>query len=273
MAAFVPPQLANDQGYQIVQYHIWAEYNNKNNIKQDPHELSVNDWTTPGWYHGIDDPNRNGEFCAYTVLDTISPKRAWFNEINVFDGNVTDKKHQFIEVAVPQGFDMTGWSLHFIRNDGNYTLYQLANFGSDIVQFKSANATNSYAFIAVQSPETKAAGSYPGVDDGTWKSTAFESGVEDVSSPYALRFRRPIGIIEHDVVFMATNTSTSRVRYQYEGTNLLKELKAKFPDNDWVYAGADAYSGSLGVYTNHGETTSCWTNNMFKLWIRCTNGE
>ena len=262
MAAFVPPQLANDQGYQIVQYHIWAEYNNKNNIEQDPHDISANDWTTPGWYHGIDDPNRNGEFCAYTVLDTISPKRAWFNEINVFDGNVTDKKHQFIEVAVPQGFDMTGWSLHFIRNDGNYTLYQLANFGSDIVQFKSANATNSYAFIAVQSPETKSAGSYPGVDDGTWKSTAFESGVEDVSSPYALRFRRPIGIIEHDVVFMATNTSTSRVRYQYEGTNLLKELKAKFPDNDWVYAGADAYSGSLGVYTNHGETTSCWTNNM-----------
>ena len=267
IAAFIPPQLPGDYGYQIVQYHLWAEYRNKNGIEykgDDAHQLSASDWTLPTWYRGIDDPNRlsAGTFSAYTVLDSISPKRAWINEINMFDGNLSDTVHQYLEIAVPQGFDMTGWTLHHFKNDDTYTAYSLASFGTDLVSFKSKDATNSYAFIVAQSPQTKAAGSYPGVDDGTWKSTAFDGGVEDVTRPYALRLQRPTGIIEHEIVFMCTNTSTSRVRYQYEGTNFQKNLKANLPDCDWVYAGADAYSGSLSVYTNHGEATSCWTNMM-----------
>ena len=273
-AAFIPPQQAGAHGYQVVQYHIWAEYKNKNGIEQDPHELSRTDWTMPTWYFGISDFNQgNTDFCAYTVLDTISPKRAWINEINMFDGDTADDKCQFVEFAVPQGFDMTGWSVQCIKNDDKYDAKSVARFGVDgVVAHKSANATNSYAFIALQSPNTKAANKYSDVNDGTWSSTAFEKGIVDVSNPYALRLIRPTGIIEHEVVFMSTNTSTSRVRYLYEGTNLLKNLKAKLPDHDWIYAGADAYglnptynsskSLSLGVYTSHGESESCWTNTM-----------
>ncbi|MBP3406121.1 MAG: hypothetical protein J6N18_08480, partial [Kiritimatiellae bacterium] len=275
--AFVPPQQAGEYGYQIVQYHIWAEYKNKNGIEQDPHELSRTDWAMPTWYFGLTDYNKvNTDFSAYTVLDTISPKRAWINEINMFDGDTLDDKCQFVEFAVPQGFDMTGWSVQCIKNDDKYDAKSVARFGvGGVVGHKSANATNSYAFIALQSPNTKAANKYSDVNDGTWSSTAFENGIVDVSNPYALRLMRPTGIIEHEVVFMSTNTlpSTSRVRYLYEGTNLLKNLKAKLPDHDWIYAGADAYGEranskgqkkamSLGVYTSHGESESCWTNMM-----------
>ena len=273
--AFIPPQQAGEYGYQIVQYHIWAEYKNKNGIEQDPHELSKTDWAMPAWYFGITDFNKvNTDFSAYTVLDTISPKRAWINEINTFDGNTLDDKCQFVEFAVPQGFDMTGWSVQCIKNDDKYDAKSVARFGvGGVVAHKSANATNSYAFIALQSPNTKAANKYSDVNDGTWSQTAFENGIVDVSNPYALRLMRPTGIIEHEVIFMSTNTSTSRVRYLYEGTNLLKNLKAKLPDHDWIYAGADAYGEranskgqskamSLGVYTSHGESESCWTNMM-----------
>ena len=264
IVAFIPPQLAGENGYQIVQYHLWAEYSNKNGIKQEPHELSASDWTMPGWYRGIEDPNKLsvGTFSAYTVLDSISPKRAWINEINMFDGDLYDMVHQYLEIAVPQGFDMTGWTLLHFKDNDTYKPYSLASFGTDIVNFKSKNATNSYAFITVQSPKTKAAGSYPDVDDGTWKSTAFDGGVADVTSPYALRLQRPTGIIEHEVVFMGTNIITGYYGPAYDGTNFLAKLQKKLPESDWVYAGADAYSGSLGVYTNHGETTSCWTNTM-----------
>ncbi|MBR6586548.1 MAG: hypothetical protein IKK82_03930, partial [Kiritimatiellae bacterium] len=274
-SAFIPPQQAGEYGYQIVQYHIWAEYKNKNGIEQDPHELSRTDWEMPTWYFGITDYNKvNTEFSAYTVLDTISPKRAWINEINMFDGDTTDDKCQFVEFAVPQGFDMTGWSVQCIKNDDKYDAKNVARFGVDgVVAHKSVNATNSYAFVALQSPNTKAANKYSDVNDGTWSSDAFEKGVVDVSNPYALRLMRPTGIIEHEVVFMSTNTSTSRVRYLYEGTNLLKNLKAKLPGHDWIYSGADAYGErlnskgqrkamSLGVYTSHGESESCWTNMM-----------
>jgi len=274
--AFIPPQQAGEYGYQIVQYHIWAEYRNKNGIEQDPHELSKTDWSLPAWYFGITDFNKvNNDFSAYTVLDTISPKRAWINEINTFDGNTLDDKCQFIEFAIPQGFDMTGWSVQCIKNnDDKYNAKSVAMFGhGGVVPYKTANATNSYAFIALQSPNTKAANKYPDVNDGTWAS-AFENGIVDVSNPYALRLQRPTGIIEHEVVFMSTNTATGRSWYTREGTNLLRKIKAALPEHEWLfYAGADAYGErlnskgekkamSLGVYTSHGESESCWTNMM-----------
>ena len=278
-AAFIPPQQAGEYGYQIVQYHIWAEYENKNGIKQDPHELST-EWELPYWYFGITDFNKvNDDFSAYTVLDTISPKRAWINEINTFDGDTRDDKCQFIEVAVPQGFDMTGWSLESIKNDMYKAddVKKVAYFGyNGVASHKTANATNSYAFIALQSPNTKAAGRYQshGLNDGTWSESAFENGVVQVSEPYALRLKRPTGIIEHEVVFMSTNIWLNDSRpYLWEGRNHLENLKAYYPDNDWIYAGADAYGErlnsknqkftmSLGVYEGHGESESCWTNMM-----------
>ena len=267
--AFIPPQMAGPNGYQIVQYRIWAEYSNMNGMKQDDAVLTRSDWVRPAWYFGINDPNDfNTDFCAYTVLDSISPKRAWFNEINTYDGDLMETTRQFIEIAVPQGFDMTGWAVQLIKNDDKYDAGLAAMFGhSGVPAFKTANAVNSYSFIALQSPQTKAANSYSGVNDGTWNEYAFQNGVVDVSNPYALRLVRPTGIIEHEVVFMSTNTSTSRVRYLYEGTNLLKNLKAKLPrpdGNDWIYSGADGWAGSLGVFKSHGEDSSCWTNTFVK---------
>ena len=114
IAAFVPPQLPNEHGYQIVQFHLWAEYKNNNGIDQDPHELTENDWVMPGWYRGIDDPNRTGPFCAYTVLDTISPKRAWFNEINVYDGSDLYNDCQMEEYGDDQD---PVWIAKYVRMD------------------------------------------------------------------------------------------------------------------------------------------------------------
>ena len=262
--AFIPPQIAGASGFQYVQYHIWAEYTNKNGIQQEPHHLTKKDWIRPSWYFGIDDPNdRPGSaFCAYTVLDSISPKRAWFNEINIFDGDVNSASNQYLEVAVPQGFDVSQWRIECIRN-GTYDVGQVATFGSgDIVPFKTSDATNSYSFIALQSPATKSAGVHRNLNDGTWSAYAFERGAAERNNPYALRLIRPTGIIEHEVVFMCTNTSTSFMSGIYEGSYMHSELQRQYPDHDWVYAGADAYAGSLGVYTSHGENTSCWTNTM-----------
>ena len=268
--AFIPPQMAGPNGYQIVQYRIWAEYSNMNGMPQDDAVLSDNDWDIPGWYYGITDFNKvNGAFSAYTVLDSISPKRAWFNEINTFDGDLMDSTRQFIEVAVPQGFDMTGWAVQYIKDDGRYDANTAAMFGHDgVPAFKTADAHNSYSFIALQSPQTKASGSYSGVNDGTWKSSAFQNGVVNVASPYALRLVRPTGIIEHEVVFMSTNTSTSGNSFLFEGENLLDNLNKKLPppkDSDgWIYAGKENWAGSLGVFRSHGENSSCWTNTLVR---------
>ena len=93
-----------------------------------------------------------------------------------------------------------------------------------------------------------------------------------VSNPYALRLLRPTGIVEHELVFMCTNKSTSAASYNYEGTNLLRVVTNALNDTAWIYVGADGNGTSsedysLGVFTNHGENASCWTN-----WMKQTPG-
>ena len=274
--AFIPPQMPGDRGYKHVQYHIWAEYENKNGMEQDPHEITQNDWSRPKWYEGIEDPNvLNRTFCPYTVLDSISPKRAWINEINIFDGNTQDGSNQYIEVAVPSGYDITGWMLESLmqKDAPDYRPHPVATFGTlGITSMKTANATNRYSFIALQSPRTKAAGTHPELNDGVWDG--FDGGSIQIGYPHSLRLVRPTGIVEHEIVFMSTNTSTSPIsRDTYEGRYFHGQLTTKFPEkkDSIVYAGADAYGAvpaypgkvmSLGVYKGHGESESCWTNMM-----------
>ena len=274
ISAFIPAQQAGDNGYQVVQYRIWARYKDKNGNQQDPHEITGSEWATPGWYDPIDfNKTGGGAFSAYTILDTISPKRAWFNEINMYQyGDLADEVHQYIEIAAPQGYDLTGWSVSAIQQGGGYVLMPLVDLGYNgvAVNPKNAPATGNYVFYGIQSPQTKAAGTYDSKNlDGAWKATAFNSGKENVGRACALRLLRPSKIIEHELVFMCTNTSTSRMAWTYDGTNFLKLVRENVEIGNadpWFYAGADGKAGasedySLGVYTEHGEENT-WTNEM-----------
>ena len=282
-STLIPPQIAGDRGYQIVQYHIRAVYNDRNGNEHTRDMVVGTDWEEPSWYvFSSGSPyNRSGATCAYTILDEISPKRAWINEINMFRyGDLADNVHQYIEVAVPQGLGLTGWSLEYLPYDSKIVGYPLASFGyGSVVASKTENAASQYAFIAIQSPKTKAAGTYNTAEhdylnDGTWSETIFNGeGVLNVRMPYAVRLLRPTGIVEHEIVFMCTNTSTSRVSYTYDGTNFLRVVKTALNDDTWIYAGADgngtaATDYSLGTYTSHGESLSCWTN-----WMAHTPGK
>jgi hypothetical protein len=269
-AAFVDPQQAGDEGYQVVQYHLWAEFKNKNGTPCAPCHLDSGSWINPEWYHPTDLNKTYGgsedlKFSAYTILDTISPERAWFNEINMFDGDLNDKARQYLEVAVPQGYDVSNWSVKYIQKDGSYKLYPLFTLGANgVAGIKNANAAESYSFIAVESPLTRSSGSFAGKTDGVWNANAFENaGTADMRKPYALRLIRPNGIVEHEVVFMCTNTSRTISGQANDGTNFWKDVRANVA-GDWIYAGADKDFAplSLGVHTNNGESTSCWTNGM-----------
>ncbi len=280
-STLVPPQIAGSRGFEIVQYHIYVTYCDRNGNEHDRVMQVGTDWTEPSWYVfvGGSPYNRSGVTCAYTILDEISPKRAWINEINMFrHGDLGDAAHQYVEVAVPQGLGLTGWSIDYLPYDTKIVSRPLVSFGyGDVVSSKTEHGSGQYAFIAVQSPKTKSAGTYSTaehhyLDDGTWSESAFSDGVLNVRQPYAVRLLRPTGIVEHEIVFMCTNTSTSRVSYTYDGTNYLRVVKEALNDDAWIYVGADdngtsAADYSLGVYTGHGESISCWTN-----WMTQTPG-
>ena len=272
--SFIPPQIPKAEGYQVVQYHIWVKFKDGNGVWQAVRHLgdSDGDWTRPYWYNPVDKNKDYGTFSAYTLLDVFAPKRVWLNEVNMYQhGNLDDVTHQYVEIAAPQGCDLNGWSLEAITQDNEYIPRRLFTMGQDGVAYcKGWPATNRYVFYAIQSPRTMAAGTY-GPLDGVWRSDAFRYGTEDISRPCALRLVRPSGIVEHEVVFMCTNTYASySPRFAYlDGTNFLKEVKENVTSDDtsqWFYAGADdqGYAGkdcSLGVYTGHGEANT-WTNAM-----------
>ena len=286
-SGLIPPQLAADTGYRVVQYRISIKYSDKNGNTHESVMEVGSDWTEPPWYvFAAGNPYNQGSVkCAYTILDEISPKRAWINEINMYTkGDLNDTVHQYVEVAVPQGLSLNGWTMSYFEHGststgGKYTSHPLVSFGAaDVVEKKFEPTVSQYAFIAIQSPATKAAGTYNTAEhnylnDGTWGNKLFNGdGVQNVLLPYAFRLLRPTGIVEHELVFMCTNTSTSRARYTYDGTNFVSEIKKSLNDDAWIYVGADDNASasedySLGVFTNHGENVSCWTN-----WMKQTPG-
>lgn len=274
----------------VWQFYVWAEYKDKEGVSHKQ-GLQASDWHPPSWYYGIQDLNKtygSGEydwFSAYTILDSISPQRAWLNEVNICDrGGYSDVENQFLEIAVPQGADLTNWRIDVV--DNNVKRGTLAVFGGGNAKITSkvgtkpgVDSTNHYTFVALRSPSTKAAGNCPEADgewnktpadswDPTYKGEAAGLAVYDGQlryyQPYGFALVRPSGVIEHQIVIQGTNTYEGESReWTASGTNLLaKILKRDGASSHWFFAGKDTTPGTLGVFRSHGENASCWTNQM-----------
>ncbi|MCQ2391654.1 MAG: hypothetical protein MJ240_09550 [Kiritimatiellae bacterium] len=274
----------------VVQYMLWTTYKD-NAGKPHEHVLDAIDWDGgPSWYWPIDYNKTYGggkpdNFSAYTILDSVSPKRAWINEVNYFDDydsrvGYTADTNQFIELAVPAGADMSGWYLR-IQNRSLKTV-NLCTIGADgIKPTTTANIVDHYAFLTVASPKTVAAGTLGGVENGKWRSASdlqsaeIYSGTLSGNSPYALELIRPSGVIEHQIVLEGTNYYAGKAWEWYgSGTNLCNEVKnADRAGNSWFFAGPDDGPGTLGVYTNHGESAECWTNRMMATPAKVNVGQ
>ena len=272
----------------VWQYSLQAEYEDRQGVRH-VHTLDATEWVPPTWYYGIKDLNEKygsnlaDRFAGYTILDSISPARAWLNEVNICDtGSTEDYKNQFIEIAVPQGADLTDWRIDLL--DRNVKRGSIARFGSGNAQITSktgtrpgVDATNHYTFVSLRSPGANAANRLPEAD-GTWlKTPRDETDSQNVSlslidgnlryyEAYGLALVRPSGVIEHQIVIQGTNTyMDTPLEYLGSATNLLAKVKdpgADGPDSHWFYAGSDMVGGTLGVFRSHGEDATCWTNKM-----------
>ena len=269
----------------VYQYMVRATFCKKDDPTEYPGALSQEDWRRPVWYRGSkvgagNNPRDPKQFSAYTILDSISPRRAWVNELNLCDAMDVKGLHQFIELAVPQNADLKGWYVNF--TDYNKQTATLMTFGidqgvRDITSKTGENPgvdnTNHYTFVSVCAPS--ATGDVKNKSDGYWKSVTaanVNKGVFQYQYPYGIQLMRPSGIIEHEFVMQGTNVYAGLWGAPYEGTNLVAQLKAAEPDSQWFFAGEDLADAdtSLGVWRSHGEEAipSNWTNYMV-----CTPGE
>lgn len=244
----------------VVQYMVILRY------KGEGEEIAVqrvekDDWAQPSWYWPVDYNEQYGgntdpdKFSPYTILDTVSPGRAWINEVNWNDGPPAEthtddivKTNQFVEICVPSGMDMTDW---YIRaTDLNGTKWVMAKFGTGGVRSNKVTefAVNNFEFMLLESPETNLAGGIrdaegnPVETDGTWSIAGIPSTADKGSlafnRPWQFELVRPSGIVEHQVVIGGTNTLSGKsYGYIYDATNLLAKLNGEEPSPKRFLAG------------------------------------
>ena len=244
-----------DLGYGMVQYYLTVKYWDKGG---DPHTspITAQQWQMPSWYQGFDDPNGkpDAKFSPFTVLDTVSPGRAWFNEVNFSDSDGSNAK-QFIEVCFPAGYDMTGWRIY--RYDVWGTLDLLASIGltTGVPSTKAATGGDpNFAFLALTS--SKAA--HPDAD-AYWSSDANPCAGTD---SYGFQLVRPSGIVEQQVVVQG-KLGSGRYSNNKLGTNVVVQLEA-LVGGTWGFVGADTNTAakSSGVFQNAGQSEGDWNDIM-----------
>ena len=276
----------------VVQYVLTVYYKLKDDPTEYPSRIAVTEtlgdgWTNPTWYAPIDKNAGHGDKIPYTILDGMSPGRAWINEVNYNDGTKAENggskcvTNQFIEIAVPWGVDMKDW--YVVLTDYNTNKVRLAKFGYDGLGSvkESGEHSGDYGFVVLQSPETRSAGGIRDwrtgspIADATWTSeslpSTFSSGTLQNYQAYQLELFRPSGILEHQFVIAGTNEYRgSSWAIDYEGTNLLRVLNETFPSPRRFYVGEDlsrkpsaaAVRASIGVTGGaHGEEGG-WSPDM-----------
>lgn len=299
--SIIPPEESPATYYQ---YMVWATYRDKSQGPGDePHKhyLDARDWVIPDWYNGAEDYNAkyvgvDGRFSGFTILDSMSPRRAWINEVQMYEavGDDHGQDRQFIECVVPQNANLLGWRLEA-------TSYQLKR--ADIAKFGYGDAsitekmgtragvdyTNHFTFVSLRCPKAKTAGLVPEAD-GAWNPLTdymtsdgyrdtvanhlkMDGGSFKYTNPYGIRLIRPSGIIEHEVVIQGTNVNArwSTAGADYWGTNLVTKLLASDGARSrWIFGGEDLEQGTVGVVKNHGEygyfpndpSMNEWTNSL-----------
>lgn len=264
--SLVPPAA---QGGMVVQYNLTVKYWDRGG-KPYEQTLSRGNWRTPDWYYPVDLNEQNGglddvnKFSAYALLDTVSPGRAWINEISFNDGpkNATGGKlsvtNQYIELCVPSGIDMKGWYLEV--TDRALDKLVIATLGYNHVASSklSNNSVNGYEFFVLTSPESSKVGGVTDangnkvVGEGKWTAAGLANtisgGTFKYTEPFEIALYRPTGVLEHQIVVQGTNEwMGTALEYVWSAETLKEDLSV---DNSplRLYAGQELAVQSDGKY-------------------------
>lgn len=264
-------------------------------------------WTTPEWYYPIDmNEGKGANFSAYTILDSIAPHRAWINEVNITEYNPDtheevnideSKLDQWVEIAVPAGVDMFGWTLEGVVPSANGSI-TLATFGFEAPAVKGRRGEGDrYAFVVLKTPLSDDARIDTGFkSDGELNigasnqlSPAFVAsslgtklgGRIETATPFALRLKRPSGVVEHEVLVVGDNYYADKDNTNKTPEDSLRLLKAMAGHASAYYVGcydmgkpdgetypALGYSVTLGKVASASDIMTVnpvnWANNRYR---------
>ena len=287
--AIVPPSTMSGE---VVQYALEVIWYPVGASLPATNTLSSADWQTPPWYAPVDKNKGADSFSAYNILDTVAPHWAWINEVNIFgeyDANYdnSDKNYQFIEVAVPQEADISGWKVELLEADtgnGLVITNTLGVFGeADLESMKPGNvgAASNMVFRVLANKMAKRSGRLKtddGTLDGVWKvqyPTAKVSSEGEISpiDPVGIQLVRSSGVVEHQLVAMGTNYWASFDWYAdiFSATTTVSYLNRNSDPSRFFHAGDDdgGQPNSLSYLSDRGGNEG--SNNWSRV-VECTPG-
>lgn len=255
----------------VVQFMVKVRYYDKGGM---PYDDRMKSWSVPKWYHPVDynktlGNGQSNAFAGFTILDTISPGRAWINEVNWNNGRKsvtgTDSlvdNNQFIEICIPSGVSMKDWTLRLYDMDGKYDKYgkengwTMARFGSTKIPASkvSGQAKNGYEFFVIESPKTnkdhglKDADGNPVIADGVWNDdggAGARGGTLNYAEPFGFELVRPSGVIEHTFTLGGTNELPKNV--WYDPGHLCEEMNGEDGSPNRFYAGRELEKNENGA--------------------------
>ncbi len=282
--AVIPLSTASGQ---VVQYMLEVVYYTKESSQPLTNRLSSAEWQNPSWYFPIDKNAGADSFSAYSILDTVAPHWAWINEVNIYgeyDSNYenSDKNFQYVEIAVPQEADITGWSVELLdpyENNGYVYTNVLGRFGTGLLSGKkSIGAASNMTFRVLGNKAAWTSGNLKysdGTLDGVWENdivrqqTQVFTSAGEISAidPIGLRLVRASGIVEHEIVVRGLDWFSQFDDENAEDyTNVVNYLNTTTPTKGFFWVGDDegGASNSRGVFTGSGAVSNEWNDTMVR---------
>ncbi|MDX9868945.1 MAG: hypothetical protein RBT78_13590, partial [Kiritimatiellia bacterium] len=231
----------------IVQYRVRATY-----LGGIPLTTGQETFVNPPWYFPVD---FNAVYASqgwspYYIVYGVPRKTVWINEVNALEYVEENGVPQpgfydnpYIEIAVPAGVDLAGWSLDLVSAWGTHTITLPEGLP------EQAAVTNGYAFFVIGEKFPQAGTvPLPKLDYGDagfyWYIPCVYAG--------GLRLKRPMGMYEHVIAYDDPS--------QGSGPDFDGELwAAEDPEQQFVYVGQETYGGSLNVTNGTGVTRADWT--------------
>jgi len=241
----IPPQDSD----QVVQYRVRAEY-----MGGVPLVKVQETFDNPSWYYPVD---LNKKYAAqgwspYYIVYGVPVGTVWINEVNATDYVVSNGVPQtgfwdnpYIEIAVPAGVNLAGWSVDLVTDTG-YVTRSIPILDDYPVQ---EAVTNGYGFFVIGERYPQAGlPPLPGLDY-TYAGLAYY-----IPSVFAggLRLRRPMGMYEQAIAYDWDPVN-------YGGPAFSGETwAANDPEGQFVYVGREENNGSLSVTNGTGKVRADW---------------
>ena len=234
---------------QVVQYYVWATFMGGVQLQTQQATFDI-----PSWYYPSDlnKTYASQGWSPYYLVYGVPAGAVWINEVNTYDSPTNGVRHygenKYIEIAVPAGVDLAGWSVDLVKEHDDPGQMVTITIPSGLAL--PTAVTNDYAFFVIGQNRAFVDDPPPALPKVNYETTLLAEWMPYIN-PGGIRLRRPMGMYEHAIAYDA-------MPQWFSGA----DWAALDPEGQFVYVGPEYNGGSLSVTNSQAcqlPTAQDWT--------------